>query len=132
MFGGLFMNELRLVLNKRLSQLESESGLIDQAVQEIHRRFNVLDDVESWGLLPKSDGVSPTFESSLPESDGASPTFESSLAELIEEEEELELERLIEEEELELDMVNAEREEDFEFAISGQSGAERATGADGL
>ena len=48
------MNELRPVLNKQLSQLEAESQLIDEAIQEIHRRFSVLDDVESLRLLPES------------------------------------------------------------------------------
>ncbi len=90
------MNELRPVLNKQLSQLESESQLIDEAIQEIHRRFSVLDDVESWGLNPEADEVSPAFGSSIPE-----------VSEVIEEEEEL-------------DKLNSEREEDFEFAVSGE------------
>ena len=90
------MNELRPVLNKQLSQLEAESQLIDEAIQEIHRRFGVLDDVESWGLLPETDEVSPAFESSMPE--------------------------VIEEEGL--DTLNAEREQEFEFAVSGELAAE--------
>ncbi len=90
------MNELRPILNQQLSQLESESQLIDEAIQEIRRRFSVLDDVESWGLLPEADEVSPAFESSIPE--------------------------VIEEEGLET--LNAEREEDFEFAVSGELAAE--------
>ena len=90
------MNELRPILNKQLSQLEAESQLIDEAIQEIHRRFSVLDDVESWSLLSEADEVSPAFESSIPE--------------------------VIEEEGLET--LNAEREEDFEFAVSGELAAE--------
>ncbi len=86
------MNELRPILNQQLSQLESESQLIDEAIQEIRRRFSVLDDVESWGLLPEADEVSPAFESSIPE--------------------------VIEEEEL--DTMNAEREQELEFAVSGE------------
>lgn len=86
------MNDIRLVLQKQLSQLESESELIDGAIQEIRRRFNVLEDVESWGLHPELDEVSPAFESSP--------------AEAVEEEE--------------FGMVSAEREEDFEFAVSGE------------
>ncbi len=89
------MNELRPILNQQLGQLQSESQLIDEAIQEIRRRFSVLDDVESWGLLPEADEVSPAFEASIPE--------------------------VIEEEGLEA--VNAEREEDFEFAVSGELGA---------
>ncbi len=92
------MNELRPILNQQLSQLEAESQLIDEAIQEIRRRFSVLDDVESWGLLPEADEVSPAFESSIPE--------------------------VIEEEEEELDTVNAERQGDFEFAVSGELAAE--------
>ena len=90
------MNELRQVLNKQLSQLESESELIDEAIQEIHRRFNLLDDVESWGLLP--------------EADEASPAFESSISEVIEEQE--------------LETLNGQREKDLEFAFLGEMGAE--------
>ncbi len=90
------MNELRPILNQQLSQLESESQLIDEAIQEIRRRFSVLDDVESWGLLPGADEVSPAFESSIPE--------------------------VIEEEGLET--LNAERQQDFEFAVSGELAAE--------
>ncbi len=86
------MNELRPILNQQLSQLESESQLIDEAIQEIHRRFSVLDDVESWGLLSEADEVSPAFESSIPE--------------------------VIEEEGLET--LNAEREQEFEFDVSGE------------
>ena len=89
------MNELRPILNQQLSQLESESQLIDEAIQEIRRRFSVLDDVESWGLLPEADEVSPAFESSIPE--------------------------VIEEE---LDTMNAEREQELEFAVSGELAAE--------
>ena len=90
------MNELRPILNQQLSQLESESQLIDEAIQEIRRRFNVLDDVESWGLLPEADEVSPAFESSIPQ--------------------------VIEEEGL--DTMNAEREQELEFAVSGELAAE--------
>ena len=90
------MKELRLALNERLSQLQMESELIDEAIQEIHRRFSVLDDVELWGLLPEADEVSPAFESSVPE--------------------------VIEEERL--DMVNGAREEDFEFLGSAELAAE--------
>ena len=90
------MKELRIVLNEQLSQLESESELIDQAIQEIHRRFNLLNDGEAWGLLPEADEVSPAFESSIPE--------------------------VIEEEGLET--LNAEREQELEFAVSGELAAE--------
>ena len=90
------MKELRLALNERLSQLQLESELIDEAIQEIHRRYVVLDDVESWGLLPEADGLSPAFGSNF--------------SELTKEEG--------------LDWVNTEREEDFEFAVPGEFAAE--------
>jgi len=90
------MKELRIVLNERLSQLESESELIDEAIQELRRRFSVLDDVESRGLLPEAAQVSPSFESSN--------------SEVVEEEE--------------LDLMNGSRGEDFEFAVSGELAAE--------
>ena len=90
------MKEIRFALNKQLSQLESESALINAAIQEIHRRFNLLDDVEAWGLLSDDDQVSPALVSSV--------------TEVVEEEE--------------LDKVDAEREEDFEFAVSGDLAAE--------
>ena len=56
----------------------------------------MLDDVESWGLLPETDEVSPVFESSIPE--------------------------VIEEEGLET--LNVEREQELEFAVSGELAAE--------
>ena len=90
------MKELRLALNERLSQLQMESELIDEAIQEIHRRFSVLDDVELWGLLPETDEV-------LPASD-------SSNSEMVVEEESV--------------MVDGQREEDFELAVSGEFAAE--------
>ena len=90
------MKEIRLALNERLSQLQMESELIDGAKQEIQRRFGVLDDVEAWGLLPEADGVSPAFGFSFSE-----VTNEEGL-----------------------DLVNAEREEGFEFAVSGEFAAE--------
>ncbi len=92
------MKELRLALNKRLSQLESESKLIDGAIQEIHRRFNLLDDVESWGLISESDEISPAFESTTSE--------------------------VIEEAAEQLDVVDEEREKEFQFAVSGEFGTE--------
>ena len=89
------MKELRLVLNNRLNQLQSESELIDEAIQEIHRRFRVLDDVESWGLLPEADEISPEYE------------FNS--REVVEEAAE---------------QVTAEHEDEFQFAVSGETAAE--------
>ena len=97
------MKELRLILNERLSQLETESELIDEAIQEIHRRFSVLNDVELWGLLPETDEVLPAIESTN--------------SEIIEEEE--------------LDLVNGEQEEESDFAVSEELDAEQALGADG-
>ena len=100
------MKELRLALNKRLSQLESESKLIDGAIQEIHRRFNLLDDVESWGLISDADEVSPAFESSTSEViEEAAEQFDVVGAE-------------------QLDVVDEEREKEFQFAVSGELGTE--------
>ena len=61
------MNDLRLALNKQLNKLESERDLIDVAIEEIQRRYGVLDDVESWGLLDEADEFSSAYESSISE-----------------------------------------------------------------
>ena len=45
------MKERRLILDRQLSQLEVEKAGIEHGINEIHRRFALLDEVESWGLL---------------------------------------------------------------------------------
>ncbi len=52
------MNELRPILDQQMSQLEAESELLEGTIAEIHRRYSVLDylesvhgEVESWKLL---------------------------------------------------------------------------------
>ncbi len=53
------MKEQRLILNRQLRQLEVDKAGIEHAMDEIQRRFALLDEVESWGLLvqevPSSD-----------------------------------------------------------------------------
>ena len=99
------MNDLRSTLHRQLGELESEKELIEEAIQEINRRFSILDDVESWGLAPQSEEFSPVPE-----------TFESSVFEAVEEP----------------GVVNAEREEEFEFAVAAEFGVGGAMGADGM
>ncbi len=45
------MEEQRIIAHRRLSQLEVEKAGIEHAIDEIQRRFALLDEVESWGLL---------------------------------------------------------------------------------
>ena len=45
------MKEQRIIAHRRLSQLEMEKARIEHAIDEIQRRFTLLDEVESWGLL---------------------------------------------------------------------------------
>ena len=49
------MRELVAILERQLSQLESEKGLIEGAILEINRRFAVLREVEGWNLLTEPD-----------------------------------------------------------------------------
>ncbi|MCH8745238.1 MAG: hypothetical protein IIB31_06285 [Chloroflexi bacterium] len=45
------MRELVAILERQLSQLEAEKGLIEGAILEINRRLAVLDEVEGWNML---------------------------------------------------------------------------------
>ena len=45
------MEEQRLILDRNLIQLEVEKAGIEHSINEIQRRFALLDEVESWGLL---------------------------------------------------------------------------------
>ena len=101
------MNDLRLALNKQLDKLASERDLIDVAIEEIQRRYGVLDDVESWGLLADADEFPPVFESSVSEAEAEADDDE-------------------------LELVNAELDDDFELEVAAASGEDRATGADGF
>ena len=49
------MKEQHLILNRHLNQLEIEKAGIEHAINEIQRRFALLDEVESWGLLVKEE-----------------------------------------------------------------------------
>jgi len=49
------MKEQHLILNRHLTQLEVDKAGIDHAIDEMQRRFALLDEVESWGLLVKEE-----------------------------------------------------------------------------
>lgn len=49
------MTEQHLILHRHLSQLEVDKAGVEHAINEIHRRFALLDEVESWGLLVKEE-----------------------------------------------------------------------------
>ena len=49
------MTELHLILVRQLSQLEVDKAGIEHAINEIRRRFALLDEVESWGLLAEEE-----------------------------------------------------------------------------
>ena len=47
------MKEQHLVLDRHRSQLEVGKAGIEHAINEIRRRFDLLDEVESWDLLKR-------------------------------------------------------------------------------
>ena len=49
------MTEQHLILERNLSQLEVDKAGIEHAIIEIQRRFALLDEVESWGLVVKNE-----------------------------------------------------------------------------
>ena len=53
----LHRKEQHLILHRHLNQLEMEKAGIEHAINEIQRRFALLDEVESWGLLVKKEAV---------------------------------------------------------------------------
>ncbi len=55
---GLIMNELRPILDQEMSRLETDAKLLEGTIAEIHRRYSVLDylesaqsEVDSWKML---------------------------------------------------------------------------------
>jgi len=58
------MTELHLILARHLSQLEVDKAGIEHAMNEIQRRFALLDEVESWGLLVEEEPC-PDFHPDL-------------------------------------------------------------------
>ncbi len=38
-----------------MSHLEAEKGLIDAAIQEVYRRLEVLDEIQSWNLSTEQE-----------------------------------------------------------------------------
>lgn len=61
------MKELRLILDRQLSRLEAQRELLDGTIEEVRRRYSVLDDVESWSLLASEEmtqevGMDQDFE----------------------------------------------------------------------
>ena len=55
------MEEQQIIAHRRLSQLEIEKAGIEHAMDEIQRRFALLDEVESWGLLAPEE-PSPDYD----------------------------------------------------------------------
>ena len=51
------MNELGQILDQQLEQLEGERRLSEEGIEEIHRRYGVLDDVSSWGLESEQESL---------------------------------------------------------------------------
>ena len=49
------MTEQHLILERNLSQLEVDKAGIEHAIIEIQRRYALLDEVESWGLVVKEE-----------------------------------------------------------------------------
>ncbi len=49
------MRERRLILDQQLSQLEADKESIAEAILEINRRLAMLDEIQSWKLLPDQE-----------------------------------------------------------------------------
>jgi len=49
------MRERRLILDQQLSQLEADKESIAEAILEINRRLAMLDEIQSWKLLPEQE-----------------------------------------------------------------------------
>ncbi len=49
------MRERRLILDQHLSHLEAEKESIAEAILEINRRLAMLDEIQSWKLLPEQE-----------------------------------------------------------------------------
>ncbi len=49
------MRERRLILDQQLSQLEADKESIAEAIFEINRRLAMLDEIQSWKLLPEQE-----------------------------------------------------------------------------
>ena len=60
------MDERRLVIDRQLIQLEVEKAGIEHAIIEIKKRFAMLDEVESWGLLGPEEPSPDSLPESLP------------------------------------------------------------------
>lgn len=61
------MKELRQILDRQLSRLEAQRELLDGTIEEVRRRYSVLDDVDSWNLLASEEmkqevGMDQVFE----------------------------------------------------------------------
>ncbi len=63
------MNELGQILDQQLEQLEEERRLFEEAIGEIQRRYEVLDDVSSWGLAEEEFAEQPVVEWEFAEPD---------------------------------------------------------------
>ncbi len=55
------MEEQQIIAYRLLSQLEMEKAGIEHAIDEIQRRFALLDEVESWGKLAPRE-PSPDYD----------------------------------------------------------------------
>jgi len=49
------MKERRLILDQQFSQLEADKESIAEAIIEINRRLAMLDEIQSWKLLPEQE-----------------------------------------------------------------------------
>ena len=49
------MKEVRLILDQQLSQFEADKESIAEAIIEINRRLAMLDEIQSWKLLPEQE-----------------------------------------------------------------------------
>ncbi len=63
------MRERRLILDEQLSHFEEKKELTDGLILEIYRRLEMLDEIESWNLLPDQEGTSESPANNQMEND---------------------------------------------------------------
>ena len=85
--GGLMKNELRPILDQQLSQLETDTKLLEGTIAEIHRRYSALDDVGSWNLLTpgeitQEEKLRPILDQQMSRLEGERELLEGTIAEI--------------------------------------------------
>ena len=88
------MNKLRPILDQQMSQVETDAKFLEGTIEEIHRRYSVLDDLEnvlgdleSWNLLapeeiPQENKLRPILDEQLSRLEADRGSLEVTIAEI--------------------------------------------------